>query len=161
MLALANGAYAADYTVYATVNDIDGKPLSGMEVAVGSIKTDLLKTSVEAETSGTTDAAGQVTVTLSTSAASVGATVIDPDPGRAAALKAWGREYWNAVHPYNLPGAYVNFMMDEPEGRVQATYGENYPRLVQVKERYDPTNLFRVNHNIAPARAAEVPLPTA
>jgi FAD/FMN-containing dehydrogenase len=76
---------------------------------------------------------------------------IDPDPGRADALKAWGREYWNAVHPYNLDGAYVNFMMDEPEGRVQATYGENYPRLAKVKRRYDPGNLFRVNQNIQPA----------
>jgi FAD/FMN-containing dehydrogenase len=76
---------------------------------------------------------------------------IDPDPGRADALKAWGREYWNAVHPYNLDGAYVNFMMDEPEGRVQATYGENYPRLPSVKRRYDPRNLFRVTQNIQPA----------
>ena len=79
---------------------------------------------------------------------------IDPDPNRADALKTWGREYWKAVHPYNLEGAYVNFMMaDEPEGRLQATYGEHYPRLALVKAKYDPRNLFRVNQNIKPARA--------
>lgn len=47
--------------------------------------------------------------------------------------------------------AYVNFMMDEGEERVKATYGENYDRLVQIKNRYDPQNLFRVNQNIKPS----------
>jgi hypothetical protein len=79
---------------------------------------------------------------------------IDPDPNRADALKTWGREYWKAVHPYNLEGAYVNFMMtDEAEDRLQAAYGENYPRLGLVKAKYDPRNLFRVNQNIKPAGA--------
>jgi hypothetical protein len=77
---------------------------------------------------------------------------ISSDPSQAEALRNWGRAYWKAVHPYNLEGAYVNFMMDdEIEGRVQATYGENYARLAAVKEKYDPTNLFRVNQNILPA----------
>ena len=77
---------------------------------------------------------------------------IDSRPAKADALKNWGRSYWKAVHPYNLPGAYVNFMMDdEHDGRVQATYGDNYERLQQVKRMYDPANLFRVNQNIAPA----------
>lgn len=77
---------------------------------------------------------------------------IDPDPAKAGALKAWGRAYWEAVHPHNLGGAYVNFMMDdEVEGRVEATYGPNYARLAEVKRKYDPDNLFRVNHNIRPA----------
>ena len=77
---------------------------------------------------------------------------IDPSPGKAGALKKWGREYWEAVHPYNLSGGYVNFMMDdEADGRVQATYGDNYGRLAQVKRKYDPKNLFRVNQNIRPA----------
>ena len=77
---------------------------------------------------------------------------IDPSPGKAAALKKWGRAYWEAVHPYNLGGAYVNFMMDdEIDGRLQATYGANYPRLTTVKQKYDPKNLFRVNQNIRPA----------
>ena len=77
---------------------------------------------------------------------------IDPDPKNADALKTWGRAYWKAVHPFNLEGAYVNFMMDdEADGRVQATYGENYARLASVKATYDPKNLFRVNQNIKPA----------
>jgi hypothetical protein len=79
---------------------------------------------------------------------------IDADPRRADALKQWGRAYWRAVHPYNMDGAYVNFMMgDEDEGRVQATYGENYRRLALIKGQYDPNNLFRVNQNIVPAHA--------
>jgi FAD/FMN-containing dehydrogenase len=77
---------------------------------------------------------------------------IDPDPNKADALKTWGRGYWKAVHPYNLAGAYVNFMMDdEAADRVQATYGDNYARLALAKAKYDPQNLFRVNQNIAPA----------
>jgi FAD/FMN-containing dehydrogenase len=77
---------------------------------------------------------------------------IDPDPKNAEALKTWGRAYWKAVHPYNLEGAYVNFMMDdEADGRVKATYGENYARLASVKATHDPKNLFRVNQNIKPA----------
>jgi FAD binding domain-containing protein/berberine-like enzyme len=77
---------------------------------------------------------------------------IDPDPKGADALKKWGREYWKAIHPFNLAAGYVNFMMeDEGDGRVQATYGENYKRLASTKAKYDPKNLFRVNQNIAPA----------
>jgi FAD/FMN-containing dehydrogenase len=77
---------------------------------------------------------------------------IDPDSAKAQALKTWGRAYWQAVHPFNLAGAYVNFLMDdEAEGRVPAAYGENYQRLAAVKARYDPHNLFRVNQNIPPA----------
>lgn len=76
-------------------------------------------------------------------------TGVDSDPKKADALKAWGRAYWKAVHPFNLEGAYVNFMMDdEAEGRIQATYGDNYERLASVKAKYDPKNLFRVNQNI-------------
>jgi FAD/FMN-containing dehydrogenase len=76
---------------------------------------------------------------------------VDPDPGKAGALKGWARDYWEAVHPYNLGGAYINFMMEEGEGRLRATYGANYDRLATVKKRYDPTNFFRVNQNIKPA----------
>ncbi len=79
---------------------------------------------------------------------------IDHDPQKADALKQWGRAYWEAVHPFNLPGAYVNFMMDDEAGdRVQASYGENHARLAEVKAAYDPTNFFRVNQNIRPAPA--------
>src|SRR3546814_3546043 len=77
---------------------------------------------------------------------------LDPEPGKASDLKRWGRQYWEAVHPFNLEGAYVNFMMpDEGASRVQASYGANYERLAAVKRRYDPENLFRVNQNIPPA----------
>jgi FAD/FMN-containing dehydrogenase len=77
---------------------------------------------------------------------------VDPDPARAPALKQWAQDYWKAVHPYNLPGAYANFMMaDEGEARVKAAYGENYDRLAALKKKYDPANLFRENQNIRPA----------
>ena len=77
---------------------------------------------------------------------------IDPDPAKAGELKAWASEYWAAVHPFNRAGAYPNFMMgDEDEGRVKASYGENYPRLAALKHKFDPANLFRVNHNIRPS----------
>jgi hypothetical protein len=77
---------------------------------------------------------------------------IDSDPAKANDLKKWGRAYWEAIHPYNLGGAYVNFMMDdENDGRVQASYGPNYQRLQAIKKKYDPANFFRVNQNIKPA----------
>jgi FAD/FMN-containing dehydrogenase len=77
---------------------------------------------------------------------------IDPDPRKANELKKWGRAYWEAVHPFNMGGAYVNFMMDdENDGRVEATYGSNFKRLSEIKKKYDPQNLFRVNQNIRPA----------
>ena len=79
---------------------------------------------------------------------------IDSDPSKAEALRSWGRRYWTGVHLFNLEGAYVNFMMDdEAEGRVQATYGDNYKRLASIKAKYDPDNMFRVNQNIVPATA--------
>jgi FAD/FMN-containing dehydrogenase len=78
---------------------------------------------------------------------------ISADPKDADRLKSWGRAYWKAVHPHNMAGGYVNFMFDdETDGRLQAAYGgENYARLARAKMQYDPTNLFRVNQNIAPA----------
>jgi FAD/FMN-containing dehydrogenase len=62
----------------------------------------------------------------------------------------WTKQYWEALHPYSAGGGYVNFMMDEGEERVKATYGDNYARLVTIKNKYDPGNLFRVNQNIKP-----------
>jgi hypothetical protein len=76
---------------------------------------------------------------------------IDADAGKAGVLKSWAQEYWKAVHRFNPGGAYVNFMMDdEAEGRLRATYGPNYQRLVIAKRQYDPANLFRRNMNISP-----------
>ena len=47
--------------------------------------------------------------------------------------------------------AYVNFMMDEGQERVQASYRDNYQRLAEIKKEYDPGNLFRIDQNIQPA----------
>jgi hypothetical protein len=70
----------------------------------------------------------------------------------SSAIKKWARDYWEAVHPFDLAGAYPNFMMDdEGESRVKAAYGENYDRPATLKKKYDPANLFRVNQNIRPA----------
>ncbi|TPL10761.1 FAD-binding oxidoreductase [Mesorhizobium sp. B2-4-14] len=81
---------------------------------------------------------------------------IDPDPGKAAELIEWARNYWASIHPHNGEGGYVNFMMDdEGEQRLRASYGANYERLSQVKRTYDPSNVFRVNQNIKPATSAE------
>ncbi len=75
---------------------------------------------------------------------------IDPDPSNNAKIIEWTKQYWEAMHPYSAGGAYVNFMMDEGEARVKATYRENYGRLREIKNKYDPDNLFRVNQNIKP-----------
>ncbi len=75
---------------------------------------------------------------------------VDPDPASAPALRDWAVGYWDAVHPYSAGGAYVNFMMDEGQERVQATYGDNYDRLARAKAKYDPDNVLRVNQNIRP-----------
>ena len=77
---------------------------------------------------------------------------VDNDPANKDAITNWAKDYWNALHPYSAPGAYVNFMMDEGEDRVKATYGKNYARLTKVKKKYDKNNLFRFNQNIRPAK---------
>lgn len=61
------------------------------------------------------------------------------------------REYWEALHPHSAGSSYINFMMEEDQSRVRATYGKNYERLQEVKAAYDPDNFFHVNQNIAPA----------
>jgi hypothetical protein len=75
---------------------------------------------------------------------------VDPDPGNADVLRDWCVGYWDATHPYSAGGAYVNFMMDEGQERVRATYRDNYGRLASVKAHYDPDNVFRVNQNVRP-----------
>jgi UDP-N-acetylenolpyruvoylglucosamine reductase len=76
---------------------------------------------------------------------------VDPEPANATKITKWCKDYWEALHPYSSGGAYSNFMMDETEERVKATYGKNHERLVTLKNKYDPTNLFRVNQNIKPS----------
>ncbi len=76
---------------------------------------------------------------------------IDPDPANREMITTWAKDYWEALHPYSAGGAYVNFMMEEGEERIKATYGNNYDRLVAIKNKYDPENFFKVNQNIKPA----------
>lgn len=75
---------------------------------------------------------------------------VDPDPANNSRLIEWARSYWEALHPYSAGGAYVNFMMEEGEDRVKATYRGNYERLAEIKAKYDPENLFHINQNIHP-----------
>lgn len=75
---------------------------------------------------------------------------VDPDPVNADKITQWCKDYWEALHPYSAGGAYSNFMMDEGHDRVKASYKHNYERLVKIKSKYDPNNLFRVNQNIKP-----------
>jgi FAD/FMN-containing dehydrogenase len=76
---------------------------------------------------------------------------VDPDPANAEKIKKWCVEYQEALHPYSMGGAYVNFMMEEGQDRVKATYRDNYDRLAKVKAKYDPDNVFHGNQNIKPA----------
>jgi hypothetical protein len=64
---------------------------------------------------------------------------------------AWSREFFSAIQPHQV-GAYVNFLDRDDAERVPAAYGEaTYRRLVVLKDRHDPDNLFRLNHNISPS----------
>ncbi|PRY09318.1 FAD-binding oxidoreductase [Paraburkholderia sp. BL25I1N1] len=63
----------------------------------------------------------------------------------------WARAFFDAAAPFALGSVYVNFMTEEEGGRVADAYGPNYERLVAVKNRYDPRNLFRHNQNIRPS----------
>jgi len=76
---------------------------------------------------------------------------VDPDPANKEKITQWTKDYWDAVHPFSAGGAYVNFMMEEGAERVKATYRGNYDKLAAIKNKYDPSNLFRVNQNIKPA----------
>ena len=62
----------------------------------------------------------------------------------------WARELFQAATPFATGGVYVNFMTQEEQGRVRAAYGSNYDRLVSLKKKHDPQNLFRTNQNIQP-----------
>jgi FAD/FMN-containing dehydrogenase len=79
---------------------------------------------------------------------------IDPDPANLATVTDWARRYWEELHPSSVGGGYVNMMMDEGEERVRAAYRGNYARLVELKRRYDPHNLFRINQNIDPGQGS-------
>jgi Berberine and berberine like/FAD binding domain len=76
------------------------------------------------------------------------------DPSETEACVRWAREFWDAMQSYSTGGVYVNYLgreADEGADRIKAAYGpEKYQRLVALKNKYDPTNLFRMNQNIRP-----------
>jgi FAD/FMN-containing dehydrogenase len=71
-------------------------------------------------------------------------------PAQDVSCIEWARAFFNASAPYASAGAYVNFMTEEEGNRIAAAYGSNYDRLVQIKRRYDPENVFHLNQNIKP-----------
>ncbi len=73
------------------------------------------------------------------------------DPADNTANIDWVRSYAAALRPYSSPGGYINFMDGDDQGRISENYGVNYERLVAIKGKYDPGNLFHVNQNIKPA----------
>ena len=78
-----------------------------------------------------------------------------PNPSESDTNIQWVRELWDAMQPFSSGAVYVNYLGHEAEegaDRVKAAYGpEKYERLVALKNRYDPTNLFRLNQNIRPS----------
>jgi FAD/FMN-containing dehydrogenase len=73
-----------------------------------------------------------------------------PDPADNDANTTWVRDFYAALAPYSEEGGYVNFMGSDDQERIRANYAGNYDRLVEVKRKYDPDNLFRLNQNIKP-----------
>lgn len=72
------------------------------------------------------------------------------EPDMDAACIDWARGLFDAAGPYAAGTAYVNFMPEDELDRVEAAYGANYRRLIEIKRKYDPSNLFRMNQNIRP-----------
>jgi FAD/FMN-containing dehydrogenase len=64
---------------------------------------------------------------------------------------AWAKQVFKEAAPFSVGTAYVNFMPGDETQRVESAYGGNYQRLAQIKQRYDPTNLFRMNQNVIPS----------
>src|SRR4029079_1997166 len=75
------------------------------------------------------------------------------DPSQTDEAIAWGREFWDAMGRHSTGGLYLNFpgLGEEKDELVRAGYSVNYDRLAALKSKYAPTNLFRMNLNIAPA----------
>jgi len=77
------------------------------------------------------------------------------EPSQDAACIAWARGLFDAAARYATGGVYVNFMPGDEHARVPSgAYGPNFARLAALKTQYDPNNLFRLNQNVVPARAA-------
>ena len=73
-----------------------------------------------------------------------------PDPAENDANTAWVRDFYDATAPHSEAGGYINFMADDDQERIKDNYKGNYDRLVDVKRKYDPDNLFHLNQNIRP-----------
>ena len=73
-----------------------------------------------------------------------------PDPAANNANIKWVRDYYAATAPLSEEGGYINFMAEDDQSRIKANYKGNYDRLVDVKRKYDPDNLFHLNQNIKP-----------
>jgi hypothetical protein len=63
---------------------------------------------------------------------------------------AWAREFFTRSMPFASAGAYINFLTQDEGERIRFAYGKSYQRLVEIKKKYDPSNLFRMNQNIPP-----------
>jgi FAD/FMN-containing dehydrogenase len=72
------------------------------------------------------------------------------DAGQDGACIGWARSLSDAAAPFGMGSAYINFMAEDESDRVETAYGANYRRLAEIKRRYDPDNLFRMNQNIRP-----------
>jgi len=73
-----------------------------------------------------------------------------PDPSENEEQIAWVRNVDVAIQPWAQQGAYLNYLMDEGEQRVKESFGAHYKRMEELKNKYDPTNFFRLNQNIKP-----------
>ena len=73
-----------------------------------------------------------------------------PDPSQNEANTKWVRDYYDAFAPHSEAGGYINFMAGDDQDRIKANYKGNYDRLVEIKRKFDPDNLFHLNQNIKP-----------
>ena len=73
------------------------------------------------------------------------------DPAESARHMAWARDMAEAMKPHSSGAYLLNFLSEEDADTIKAAFGANYPRLAQVKKKYDPTNFFSINQNIQPA----------
>lgn len=76
------------------------------------------------------------------------------DPTENEVNIRWARDSWDKMQPFVEKGVYVNDLGEEGDQRVKEAYGPNYPRLVALKNNYDPTNFFHLNQNIKPTGRA-------
>ena len=79
------------------------------------------------------------------------------NPAESETHIAWTRQFMQEMEPFTVPGVSLNFTSDQTEEKVKASFGaEKHERLVTLKDKYDPMNLFRLNQNIKPTEQSEV-----